>query len=115
MPQYRPADLARATALNASATATFRAGTDAKANDDQYILSTVFFAAVLFFAGISLRLAWLRLRLVVLTLAGVRLLGGSGLVTSLPVAGGASPDRGDAATVPTPEDGRHDPGHPGVP
>ena len=31
-------------------------GTQAKTNDDRYILSTVFFAAVLFFAGISLRL-----------------------------------------------------------
>jgi hypothetical protein len=32
--------------------------TEAKTNDDKYLLSTVFFAAVLFSAGISLRLDW---------------------------------------------------------
>ena len=56
MPQYHPAALTRSAALDAEADGLYTEGTDAKANDDHYILSTVFFAAVLFFAGISLRL-----------------------------------------------------------
>jgi len=64
----------------------YREGTSAKSSDDKYILSTVFFAAVLFFAGISLRLLWRPLRTVVLGLAGTMLVVGVGVVLSLPVA-----------------------------
>jgi hypothetical protein len=46
----------------------------------------VFFAAVLFFAGISLRLDWRPLRVVVLCLAGAMLLAGAAFVLTLPVA-----------------------------
>ena len=60
--------------------------TDAKSNDDHYILSTVFFATVLFFAGISLRLAWRPLRIAVLALGSAMLLGGLVFVLTLPVA-----------------------------
>ena len=45
------------------------------AADGLYVLATVFFAAVLFFAGISLRLDWRPLRIGVL-----------GFVLTLPVA-----------------------------
>jgi hypothetical protein len=86
MPQYRPAGDARAAALDQAADTRYAAGTDAKANDDHYILSTVFFAAVLFFAGISLRLEWRPLRIVVLGLATAMMLGGAIFVLSLPVA-----------------------------
>jgi hypothetical protein len=85
MPQYRPPELARAKALDADADDLFRQGTDAKTNDDRYILSTVFFAAVLFFAGISLRLDWLPMRLVVLTLGTAMLVAGGVFVATLPV------------------------------
>jgi hypothetical protein len=86
MPQYRPAELAVAKRLDARADDLYREGTAGKTNDDKYILSTVFFAAVLFFAGISLRLEWHRLRGVVLVLAGLLLVGGLVFVGSLPVA-----------------------------
>jgi hypothetical protein len=86
MPQYRPVELARAAALDARADHLFAAGGDAKTNDDHYILSTVFFAAVLFFSGISLRLEWTPLRIFVLSLAGVLLAGGIAYVVTLPVA-----------------------------
>jgi hypothetical protein len=86
MPQYRPIELARSATLDARAEDRFREGTDAKANDDHYVLSTVFFAAVLFFAGISLRLDGQRLRVVVLGLGAALLLGGLVFVVSLPVA-----------------------------
>ena len=86
MPEYRLPESARATALNASADALYAAGTTAKDDGDSYILSTLFFAAVLFFAGISLRLDWRPLRLAVLGMAAVVLLGGIGYLLTLPVA-----------------------------
>ena len=57
-----------------------------RTNDDHYILSTLFFAAVLFFAGISLRLGWRPLRVTVLGMAAVLLLSGVVYVLTLPVA-----------------------------
>jgi hypothetical protein len=86
MPQYRPADLARSTRLDAAADRLYEEGTTAKDHDDRYILATVFFAAVLFFAGISLRLDWRPLRVAILGLALAMLLGGVGFVLTLPVA-----------------------------
>jgi hypothetical protein len=85
MPQYRSADLARSAKLDATADELYTEGTQAKTNDDRYILATVFFAAVLFFAGISLRLDWRPLRLAVLGLALALLVGGTGFVLTLPV------------------------------
>ena len=86
MPEYRLPESARAAALDASADARFAAGTAAKDNGDRYILSTLFFATVLFFAGISLRLDWRPLRLAVLGMAAVVLLGGVGYLATLPIA-----------------------------
>ena len=85
MPEYRLAETSRAAELDAQADELYRAGTAAKANDDHYILSTLFFAAVLFFAGISLRLDWRPLRYVVLGMATVMLLTGAVYVATLPV------------------------------
>ena len=85
MPQYRLAASTRAARLDAQADGLYLQGTQARSNDDKYILSTVFFAGVLFFAGISLRLQWQPLRLVVLVLAGTMLVVGVGFVLSLPV------------------------------
>jgi hypothetical protein len=86
MPQYKLAAARRARVLDGEADGRFAEGTQAKSNDDRYILSTVFFAAVLFFAGISLRLEWRPLRIVVLGLAAAMLIGGGIFVASLPVA-----------------------------
>jgi hypothetical protein len=86
MPQYRLADTARANTLSNEADALYQEGTDAKSHDDDYILSTVFFAAVLFFAGISLRVDWRRLRIAVLVFAAAMLLGGLIFVLTLPIA-----------------------------
>ena len=86
MPQYRPAELATSKRLDAQADDLYQGGTEAKTNDDKYILSTVFFAAVLFFAGISLRLEWRPLRAFVLGMASVLLIGGLVFVAALPVA-----------------------------
>jgi hypothetical protein len=86
MPQYRLAETERAASLDAQGDKLYLEGTNAKSNDDKYILSTVFFAAVLFFAGISLRLLWRPLRLAVLGMAAAMLVLGVGFVASLPVA-----------------------------
>jgi hypothetical protein len=86
MPQYRSADLTRSARLDAAADELYEEGTAAKGYDDKYILATVFFAAVLFFAGISLRLDWLPLRIAVLGMALVMLVSGCALVLTLPVA-----------------------------
>jgi hypothetical protein len=86
MPQYRSADLARSAKLDAAADDLYQEGTAAKSYDDKYILSTVFFAAVLFFAGISLRLDWRPLRIAVLAMALALLTGGVVFVLTLPVA-----------------------------
>lgn len=86
MPQYHLADQERADRLNTEASRFYTAGTQAKEKDDRYILATVFFAAVLFFAGISLRLDWRPLKLVVLAMAFALLVGGGIFVVSLPLA-----------------------------
>jgi len=86
MPQYQSADLARSTKLDAATNELYQQGTAAKTYDDKYILSTVFFAAVLFFAGISLRLDWRPLRIPVLGMALTLLIGGVAFVLTLPVA-----------------------------
>jgi hypothetical protein len=86
MPQYKLDSSERATVLDQQADAHYTDGTDAKTNDDHYILSTVFFAAVLFLAGISLRLEWRRLRIAVLGFASAMLLGGLIYVFTLPIS-----------------------------
>jgi hypothetical protein len=86
VPEYRLADLTKSAKLDAAADDLYEDGTKAKSNDDRYILATVFMAAVLFFAGISLRLDWRPLRVAVLGMACLLLVGGVGFVLTLPVA-----------------------------
>ena len=63
------ADLATARSSTPPPTRSTRRARRPRRNDDRYILATVFFAAVLFFAGISLRLDWRPLRIAVLGMA----------------------------------------------
>ena len=86
VPEYRLAATARSAELDAQADELYREGTQAKTNDDRYILSTLFFAAVLFFAGISLRLQWRPLRVGVLGAGMALLLAGLVYVGTLPIA-----------------------------
>jgi len=85
MPQYKLVEEQRARTLDVAADRHYEDGTAAKENDDKYILSTVFFAAVLFFSGISLRLDWRPLRIAVLAFGGAMWLGGVIFVVLLPV------------------------------
>lgn len=86
MPQYHPAPFAAAVALNTRADRVFAEGTQAKTNDDRHILSTVFFAAVLFLAAVSLRLDWRPLRLTVLAFGATLFVGALVFVLTLPTA-----------------------------
>jgi hypothetical protein len=86
MPQYKLQQNEHGAALEREASHRYELGTEAKHHDDDYILSTVFFAAVLFFAGISLRLDWRPLRIFVLGMAATMLCVGAVFVLSLPVA-----------------------------
>ena len=71
MPQYKPHQAAVADQLENRADRAFAAGRTATDHTDAYVLTTVFFASVLFFAGISLRFAWVEMRIVVLGLGTV--------------------------------------------
>jgi hypothetical protein len=51
--RYRVGALEEADTLDAEANGKFKQGTDANQNSDDYVLATIFFAAVLFFAGIA--------------------------------------------------------------
>jgi hypothetical protein len=82
-PNYRIPEAIRAAALDAKADKRNAEGTKAKDTDDKYILSTVFFAVVLFFSGISLRLDWRPLRIAVMCFAATMLLGGFIFVLTL--------------------------------
>jgi hypothetical protein len=84
MPQYRPAPFAAAAVADAHADRVFAEGTEAKTNDDDHILATVFFAAVLFLAAVSLRLEWMRLRLAVLGFGTIVFVGALIFVVTLP-------------------------------
>ena len=86
VPEYHPAALDRAEEINAHADEAYREGIEAKHHDDAYILSTVFFAAVLFFASVSMRLEWWRLRVAVFSLGAIMLAVGLGWVVSQPIA-----------------------------
>jgi hypothetical protein len=84
MPQYKPAPFTAAAVANAHADRLFAEGTEAKTNDDDHILATVFFAAVLFLAAVSMRVEWLRLRIAVLAFGTVFFLGALVFVLTLP-------------------------------
>ena len=86
LPEYRLRRRAARRRSTLRPTRSTGRGTEAKKHDDRYVLSTVFFAAVLFFAGMSLRVLWQPLRLTVLVLASVMLSG-------RPVRGGVAARR----------------------
>ena len=76
MPQYVLADDVQSDRLEAEGHPSSSNRQDATEHADDYIFLTVFFAIVLFFAGISLRFAWPILRLIVLGIGAVILVYG---------------------------------------
>jgi hypothetical protein len=84
-PEYVLADKVESDRLEAVADVRFEQGKQATENADKYVFSTVFFAAVLFFSGISLRFQWMRLRIAMLSIATVFLLYGVIQLLTMPV------------------------------
>jgi hypothetical protein len=84
-PEYKLADLEKSNELENQGNEHFESGKDATENTDSYVLTTVFFAAVLFFAGISMRFVWQRMRIAVLVLGSVFLAYAIVLVARLPI------------------------------
>jgi hypothetical protein len=64
----------------------FEQGKEATENADKYVFATVFFAVVLFFAGISLRFQWFPMRVFILALGAGMLLYGGVRILGLPTA-----------------------------
>ena len=84
MPQYHQAEAERATQLETAADHLIEDGSTARDRADEYVLITVFFASVLFFAGISLRISRERLRMGVLGMGVAFLLYGVVQIILLP-------------------------------
>ena len=84
VPQYKLADGEKADRLELLGDHRFDQAKDATENADKYIFGTVFFAAVLFFAGISMRFNWRPMRTTVLVLAACFLAYGAVQLARLP-------------------------------
>jgi hypothetical protein len=84
MPQYKLANFEKADRLEKIGDRRFEEGKEATEHADAYIFATVFFATVLFFAGISMRFAWAPMRLTVLALGFVSFAYAAVRVLSLP-------------------------------
>jgi hypothetical protein len=84
MPQYKLANVTRADDLELLGDRRFEEGKTATDHTDAYVLTTVFFAAVLFFSGISMRFSWLRMRTAVLVFAAVGLAYAAVRIATLP-------------------------------
>lgn len=83
-PNYELADTQKADRLEKLGDLRFEQGKEATGHADDYVFVTVFFAVVLFFAGISLRFEWLPMRLFILGLGTVLLLWGAARLLELP-------------------------------
>jgi hypothetical protein len=81
---YVLADSEKATKLEQLGDRRFEQGKQATEHADDYVFVTVFFAIVLFFAGISLRFAWMPMRLLILGLGSVLLIYGAIRLGTLP-------------------------------
>jgi hypothetical protein len=76
--------MVRAERLERVGDERFEAGREATENADDYVFTTVFFAIVLFFAGISLRFQWFPMRVTILALGGGLLVYATVMVLALP-------------------------------
>lgn len=85
MPEYVLADAEAATALNTKADELSATARAANQTSDNYVLLTVLFASVLFFAGINTKFQVHRNKVIMLTLATVILASTVGLLATFPV------------------------------
>jgi hypothetical protein len=88
MPEYQLAPDAEADRLEARADDLFASGEDANTVSDIYTLTTLLFAAVLFFAAISERFEYPRAQVILLVLAGIGLVAGLVVAFGQPITSG---------------------------
>jgi hypothetical protein len=88
MPEYQLAADAEAASLDARADTLFREGEEANTDSDIYTMSTLLFAIVLFFAAISERFAYVRVRVFLLSVAAVGLVAGVAVAFGQPITTG---------------------------
>lgn len=88
MPEYQPAADLEADRLEARADDLFAAGEEANTISDTYTLTTLLFAAVLFFAAISERFEYPRAQMILLVLAGIGLIAGLAVAFGQPITSG---------------------------
>lgn len=81
---YKLANFEQADRLNKLGDIRFEQGKEATEHADDYVFVTVFFAIVLFFAGISLRFTWFPMRVLIMGLGTVILVYGGLRLLSLP-------------------------------
>jgi hypothetical protein len=84
MKQYKVASLEEAEELENEATDLFEEGRAANQTSDNYVLATIFFAAVLFFAGLSVKFRSQRLIVATLVFGTLMFLGGVVRLATLP-------------------------------
>jgi hypothetical protein len=85
MDEYRIAAADEAEELRAEAEASAGVALDANQTGDNYVLTTVLFASVLFFAGISTKFADRRTKVILVGLGLVAFIGGTSLLVTFPV------------------------------
>lgn len=88
MSEYQLAHDAEAQSLEERADQLFAAGEDANTFSDIYTLTTLLFAAALFFAAISERFDYFKARVALLILAGIGLVVGIGIALGQPITSG---------------------------
>ena len=88
MAEYQLAADAEATTLDARADTLFREGEEANTDSDIYTMSTLLFAIVLFFAAISERFDYQRVRVFLLSVAAVGLVAGVVVAIGQPITAG---------------------------
>lgn len=85
MPQYRLADRQRADRLEAQANQQSDLARRDNTRGDNYVLTTVLFASVLFFAGVSSKLITIRARMITVGLAMLVSIAGVAILATFPV------------------------------
>jgi hypothetical protein len=88
MPEYQLEPDVQATALEVRASTLFSEGEDANTYSDIYTMSTLLFAVVLFFAAISERFDYIRMRVLLLSLAAAGLIAGLVVAVGEPITTG---------------------------
>lgn len=85
LPEYQLAEQQRSDRLEASADRQSELARRDNQRGDNYVLTTVIFASVLFFAGVSSKLDATRNRLITIGLAVVLLITGIGMLVTFPI------------------------------